>query len=96
MINGEGITRVYPPLANMDSVVLADKDRLIRIVVQGLSGPIEVKGVKYNGKSPGFKFTDQQVADIINYVCNSWGNEGETVLPGEVQPALQADKSETE
>ena len=44
---GQGIPGVFPPLAKAD-YLMADKERSIRIVLQGLSGPIKVNGVDYN------------------------------------------------
>jgi hypothetical protein len=63
---------------------MADKPRSIQIVPQGLSGPIAVNGAKYDGVMPPVLLTDEQVANVLTYVPNSWGNQGEAVLPEEV------------
>jgi mono/diheme cytochrome c family protein len=89
MAEGEGIPGVYPPLANTD--FLDDKDRLVKIALLGIRGPLEVNGVQYNGEMPGLSLSDQEVADVLNYVRNSWGNVGEAILPSEIQPALQTE-----
>ena len=81
---GEGIAGIFPPLAKAD-YLMADKERSIRIVLQGLSGPIKVNGVDYNNVMPGqLTLNDDQVAAILTYVRNSWGNQGEPVTPAEV------------
>jgi nitrite reductase (NO-forming) len=88
MIDGKGLERVFPPLIKNSN--LTDKKRLINVVIKGMKGPIKVNGVPYDGVMNGFKFTDQQTSDVINYILNSWGNKSEPVLPTEIQPALKA------
>lgn len=88
MAEGEGLEGVFPPLAKTD--YLKDKNRLVKIVLQGARGPMNVNGVAYNGEKAGFSLTDQEVSDVLNYIRNSWGNKGEPVRPAEVQPGLKA------
>lgn len=83
MDNGEGLEGVYPPLAKSD-YLMADKARSIREILHGVSGEIMVNGKTYNGFMTGFDLTDEQVADVLNYIRNTWGNSGEVVTPGEV------------
>lgn len=86
--NGEGLAGQFPPLAGSDWV-LGDKERLIKISINGLMGEIEVNGVKYNnvmappGIPPG-SLTDQQIADVLTYIRNEWGNSASAVTPFEV------------
>lgn len=81
---GEGIANVFPPLAASESL-MADKDRSIRIVLQGLSGPIRVNGKDYNNVMPAQSgLADDQVAAILTHVRNSWGNRGDAVTLAEV------------
>jgi cytochrome c oxidase cbb3-type subunit 2 len=86
--NGQGITGQFPPLAGSDWV-LGEKERLIKISIHGLMGEIEVNGVKYNnvmappGIPPG-SLTDQQIADVLTYIRNEWGNSASAVSPEEV------------
>jgi mono/diheme cytochrome c family protein len=82
---GEGIKDVFPPLAKSD-YLLKDKTRPISAVVNGLSGPITVNGVKYDQEMLSNNLTDEQVSDVLNYVRNSWGNKGAPVKPDEVAP----------
>jgi nitrite reductase (NO-forming) len=70
---GAGIPNVFPPLAGSD-FLKADKDRAVRIVSKGLTGPVTVNGVTYNNAMPAQQLSDEQVADVLTYVMNSWGN----------------------
>lgn len=84
--NGEGLPGVFPPLAKAD-YMMADRERTIRIILKGMSGPVTVNGVEYNGVMPpqGDILTDEQVADVLTYVTNSWGNSAETFTVDEVR-----------
>jgi nitrite reductase (NO-forming) len=75
--DGRGFPGVCPPLAEAD-YLLADRARAIRIVLRGLKGPIVVNGETYNGDMPPLAdvLSDQQVADVLTYAFNSWGNTG--------------------
>ena len=85
MEQGEGIENVYPPLAKSD-YMMADKKRSINEVLHGLTGPIKVNGVTYDGVMTGFEMlSDQEVSDVMNYVRNSFGNKGAAVTPEEVK-----------
>ena len=81
--NGEGLAGQFPPLAGSDWV-LGDKGRLIKISMYGLMGEIEVNGVKYNnvmappGIPPG-SLTDEQIANVLTYIRNDWGNSTSAV-----------------
>jgi nitrite reductase (NO-forming) len=87
LANGEGIPGVFPPLANAD-FLNADKDRAIRIITRGLSGPVTVNGKTYNNvMPPQVQLDDAAVADVLTYVMNSWGNKGGTVTPNDVKRA---------
>ena len=82
--NGEGIVGAFPPLANSD-YLLEDKNRAIKQVLEGSSGEIVVNGETYNGTMTPQNLEDQQVVDVVNYVLNSWGNEGGEVTLEDVQ-----------
>ena len=65
---------------------MADKDRSIRVVAKGLSGPIVVNGTTYDSVMPPVvQLTEEQVANVLTYVRNSWGNSGEAISPDEVR-----------
>lgn len=82
--DGTGVPGTFPPLKGAPQVQ-GDKRALIRIVLQGLSGPIEVKGVKYNIEMPAFNFlTDREIADVVEYVRSEFGNKHGSVTTNEV------------
>lgn len=83
--HGHGLPNVFPPLAGSD-FLMADKARSMGIVLRGISGPIVVNGMKYDSvMPPAVQLTDEQVANVLTYVRNSWGNTGEAVSPDEVR-----------
>ncbi|HUR58674.1 MAG TPA: c-type cytochrome [Opitutaceae bacterium] len=82
---GEGVRGVFPPLASSD-YLMADKERSIRIALQGTSGPIRVNDAMYNTvMPPPVGIDDQKVADVLTYVRTAWGNRGDAVTVAEVQ-----------
>jgi nitrite reductase (NO-forming)/hydroxylamine reductase len=82
--NGQGLAGAFPPLAASD-YLLADKKRAIKTVLGGLSGEITVNGKTYNAVMPNLSYlNDEQVANVVTYVMNSWGNEGYQVSSAEV------------
>ena len=74
-ITGRGTKGTYPPLAGSDWLA-ANPHEAIRAVVGGLNQPITVKGEAYQGAMPAQVLTDVQVADVLTFVMNSWGNPG--------------------
>jgi len=83
---GQGIPGAFPPLANSD-YLMADKERAIRTILNGLTEEITVNGQVYFGEMTPQDLNDREVADILNFVMNNWGNNGETVLETEVTNA---------
>jgi nitrite reductase (NO-forming) len=85
--NGEGVEGTFPPLAKSD-YLLADKERAIIQTLTGSKKPITVNGIEYPGNvMTVFELSDQEVADVVNYVLNSWGNTGGTVTVEDVKNA---------
>lgn len=84
--SGLGVAGQFPPLAESEWVVSEEPDRLIRIVLGGLTGPIMVKGQQWNNAMVAWKdnLNDQQVADVLNFIRGSWGNKAPKVLPEKV------------
>lgn len=81
---GEGISGQIPPLAKSDYLA-TDPDRLVRIILQGMSGELVVNGKTYNGIMIPHNFlTDEQVANVLTYVRNSFGNSGDPIAPSHV------------
>ncbi len=76
----------FPPLA-ASPYLLADPELPIKIVLQGLHGPIDVLGKTYNLEMPpqGAAIVDDQIAAILTYVRSSWGNKASAVTPALVK-----------
>lgn len=88
MAEGGGIEGVFPPLAKTDYI--NEKNRLIKVTLLGVRGPMKINEVNYDAEMTGFDLNDEQVSDVLNYIRNSWGNKGAAILPREIQPALKA------
>jgi mono/diheme cytochrome c family protein len=85
--DGGGVTRLNPPLIKT-SYVLGDKKRLINIVLKGMNQPIEIDDEEYsNPMPPQPHLTDQEVADVLTFVRNNFGNKASAVTPAEVKAA---------
>ncbi len=82
--NGEGIPNAFPPLAKSD-YLNADVKRAIGVVVNGKTGEITVNGKKYNSVMTKQTLTDDEIADVLTYVYNSWGNNKTNVKVSTVQ-----------
>ena len=82
LVNGEGVLGIYPPLANSD-YLFDDIDRSIRNIKYGLSGPIIVNDKEYNTVMLNNGLDDEEVADVMNYILNSWGNRTDEVITKE-------------
>ncbi len=81
---GLGIPGAFPPLAKSD-FLMADKNRSIKIVKNGLQGTIVVNGNKFESVMPALGLSDDDVASVLTYVRNSFGNKGDAVTPDEVK-----------
>lgn len=79
MANGEGIEGAYPPLANSDYLENNLKASIIGIK-NGMKGEITVNGKTYNNVMNPMGLNDQEVADVTNYILNSWGNKNDTLI----------------
>lgn len=75
---GAGIPGAFPPLAGSD-YLLADPERAIGIVLHGLSGAVTVNGVTYESAMPPMPLEDADVAAVLTYVLQAWGNQGPAV-----------------
>ena len=73
LFNGEGIEKIYPPLNNSD-YLLKNLDKSIYSIKYGLTGEIIVNGIKYNGVMASQGLEDEEIADVMNYITNSWEN----------------------
>ena len=88
MEEGVGVEGAFPSLVKTGN--LTDKNKLVKIVLQGMRGPIVVNGVKYNSEMAGLSLTDQETADVINYIRNSWGNKAAMITVADVAAAKKA------
>ena len=81
---GQGLAGAFPPLAESDYLA-AGTGPVIEAVLNGLSGPVTVNGKDYNAVMPNLSYlSDEEVADVVTFVMNSWGNPGGDVSSGEV------------
>ncbi len=89
--SGLGVPGAFPPLADSPWVAGAD-ERLIKAILVGLVGEIEIKGAKYNGNMPnvGATLKDAQIANIATYVRSAWGNSSEPVMDTKVAEVRKA------
>ncbi len=81
--DGQGLRGAFPPLAGSD-YLNADPDRAVKAILEGLSGPITVNGQEYNGVMPAMRLSDNDIANVLTYLLNSWGNDGGVVSPEQV------------
>jgi len=89
---GLGRPNMFPPLAGSD-FLNADKNRAIQIVIHGRQGEVVVNGMKFNNSMPAFPLGDQDIANVLTFVYNSFGNSGLVVTPDEVK-VLRTQKPE--
>jgi len=81
---GLGLPPVFPPLAGSEWVS-KDASIAVRNIVNGMTGPVTVKGVTYTSMMPPVAgLSDKDIADVVTYVNHSWGNTGPTVTEAEV------------
>lgn len=81
---GLGLPNMFPPLAGSD-YLNADKNRAIQTVLFGRQGQVVVNGMKFNNSMPSFPLSDDDIANVLTYVYNSFGNSGLEVMPAEVK-----------
>jgi mono/diheme cytochrome c family protein len=90
--DGNGVPNLNPPLVKT-SYVLGDKTKLIGIVLNGLNQEIEINGETYNGVMASHDYlTNQEIADVLSYVRNSFGNKASLIIPQDVKLARVAFK----
>lgn len=92
--NGEGLPGVFPPLAGSATVQADDPSAHILAIVFGLQG-VEIGGVAYAAAMPAFgaRFSDAEIAALVNYERSSWGNSGKATSPAKVH-ALRKEKND--
>ncbi|MFC0605480.1 c-type cytochrome [Winogradskyella pulchriflava] len=73
MANGKGVPKAFPPLADSDYLKNKQEESIIGIK-NGMSGEMIVNGITYNSVMTPLGLTNEEVADVMNYINNSWGN----------------------
>lgn len=92
MADGLGVQRMNPPL-NQTTYVLGDKNRLISIVLNGFSEDVEINGERYSNTMPAHDYLkDDEIADVLTYVRNSFGNKASAITLAEVKKVRAAKK----
>ena len=87
LADGKGMPGAIPPLTK--SSYMKNITKVIQAVKFGLSDPIEVNGVKYSTPMPSPNISDEEVADVVTYITNSWGNKGKLITAKEVEKVKQ-------
>jgi len=91
-MEGQGIPKVFPPLAKSD-YLMADKKRSIEVLLNGLSGKVVVNGQEYASVMPPMShMADDELANILTYVRNAFGNSGDAVSVQEVTQVRNSTK----
>ena len=87
--DGTGFGALYPPLATAD-YLMKDPKAAACIIKNGQNGEIYVNGVQYNQAMPPHKeLTNLEIAEIVTYISNSWGNVSGLHSAGEIEKTLQ-------
>jgi mono/diheme cytochrome c family protein len=99
--NGQGVPGVYPPLAGSEWAQ-GSTDRVIRIVLFGLQGPVHVRDADFGaavmpafGPTGTFGWSDEKIADVLTYVRQEWGNKASPITPEQVAAIRTAEASRT-
>ena len=90
--SGQGLPGQFPPLVASEWVLTANPERAIRIVLNGLTGPVTVKGAEYNNTMVPWReaLTDDDIANVLTYVRQEWGNKAAAVKPEDVKKVRDA------
>ena len=77
--DGKGVPKTFPPLANSD-YLKNKRTESIKAIKYGMSGEITVNGIKYNTPMAALGLTNKEVADVMNYITNAWGNKNDKII----------------
>ncbi|MCB1127186.1 MAG: cytochrome c [Verrucomicrobiae bacterium] len=92
--NGQGLVGQFPPLVDSDWVIGGGPNRIIRIVLDGLQGPITVKGQQYNNVMLPWRqqLDDESIAAVVTYIRSNkdWGHSASAVTPAQVKTIRDA------
>jgi mono/diheme cytochrome c family protein len=86
--DGSGAPRIYPPLPGNANLQSANPSSVLRIILDGAQ-TVTTPRAPNTGSMPDYagQLSDQQIADVTNYIRNSWGNAAPPVTPGQVKKA---------
>jgi mono/diheme cytochrome c family protein len=97
---GQGVAGQFPTLVGSEWVLGGDwhgDNHLVKILLHGLQGPIQVKGNTYNGAMPPWKqLKDDQIAMILTYIRNEWGNSAPPITAEQVAKVREETAAQTE
>jgi len=89
MHDGKGQKGIFPPLAKSDYLFKNIQESIKAIKFGGIDGEIIVNGVKYDSKMEKMGLYDDEIADIMNYILNSWGNNYDKRITEEYVKSLK-------
>ena len=100
--NGQGLPNMYPPLEKSNWID-GDDDRMIKIALKGMWGAVEVNGKKFDPATGGVPpmvgfaslLNDEELAAVLSYVKQSFGNNGTFITPDQVKRVREATKAQT-
>ncbi len=88
--DGGGVMNLNPPLIKT-TYVLGNQTQLINIILKGLNKPIIIEGEEYSNAMPPLNYlSDQQIADVLTYVRNNFGNKASAISPAQVKAVRAA------
>lgn len=88
LANGEGLKAVFPPLAKAD-FLLKFPEKAIHAIKFGMNGAVKVNGQMYNNSMPPAGFGDDEIADVMNYINNSFGNKNTKIVTEKIVAAVK-------
>lgn len=86
--NGKGLKGTFPPLAQSDYLAKFPNESILA-VKYGQKGKITVNGVEYNGMMPNPGISNAEVADVMNYIQNAWGNSNKKIVTEKMVEAIK-------
>jgi mono/diheme cytochrome c family protein len=89
--DGSSAPRIYPPLPGNANLLSADPSSTLRIILDGAQ-TVTTPRAPNGGSMPAYanQFSDQEIADVTNYIRNAWGNAAPAVTPAQVEKARKA------
>lgn len=88
MADGKGVENAFPPLANSDYLI-NNREASIRGIKYGQKGEITVNGKVYNGFMAPLGLDNQEIADVMNYINNTWGNTDKKLVTTDEVEAIK-------